>query len=125
MCNEQKQLIKRLNACGINIFSFRKNPKSILIEIDNTLIQIGNLLSSSIIVEESFPYVATLYVNGMECAIVHNSGSGGIATLCLLNGDWNKSKSVIRNIERKLNKKMPMYSLEKLCDLLIYQFLLY
>ena len=124
MSEEQRTIIKTLNASGIYIFSFRKYPKSILVEIDSNFIHIGNLVSSIAIVEESTAYIATLYVNGEECAIVRNSGNGGIATLCLVNRDRVKDKSVIREIERKLNEKKPCWSLEKLCDLLAYKFLL-
>ena len=64
MIYKQSQLIKRLKFHGIYVYYFKNNRKSCLVEIDNTLILIGELKVSSITIEETTPYIATLYVDG-------------------------------------------------------------
>lgn len=124
MTDEQRQLIKRLTAQGIYVYYFKNSQKSCLVEIDNILIRIGRIKASPITIEETTPYIATLYVNGQKCAIVHNAGYGGIATLCMIEGDLDNEKRAIRSLDKRLNKITPAFSLEKLCDLLIYYLLL-
>ena len=42
----------------------------------------------------------------------------------MIEGDWDKEKTAIRSLDKRLNKVTPASSLEKLCDLLIYNLLL-
>ena len=102
----------------------KNKQKGCLVEIDNIPIRIGRIKASPITIEETTPYIATLYVNGQKCAIVRNAGYGGIATLCMIEGDLDKEKTAIRSLDKRLNKVTPAFSLEKLCDLLIYKLLL-
>lgn len=124
MTDEQRLLINRLATQGIYVYYFKNNQKSCLVEIDNTLILIGGLKASPITIEETTPYIATLYVDGKKCAIIRNAGFGCIATLCRIDDDLGKEKSIIRNLEKRLNTSAPAFSLEKLCDMLIYNLLL-
>lgn len=124
MTDEQRQLIKRLTAQGIYVYCSKNTQKSCLVEIDNILIRIGSIKASPITIEETTPYIATLYVNGQKCAIVRNAGYGGVATLYMTEGDWDKEKTAIRSLDKRLNKVTPVFFLEKLCDLLIYNLLL-
>lgn len=124
MTYKQNQLIKRLKFHGIYVYYFKNKRKSCLVEIDNTFILIGELKVSSITIEETTPYIATLYVDGKKCAMVRNAGFGGIATLCMIDDNLDKEKSSLRNLEMRLNKIVPFLSLEKLCDILVYNLLL-
>lgn len=124
MIYKQSQLIKRLKFHGIYVYYFKNNRKSCLVEIDNTLILIGELKVSSITIEETTPYIATLYVDGKKCAMVRNAGFGGSATLCMIDDNLDKEKSSLCNLEMRLNKIVPLLSLEKLCDILVYNLLL-
>ena len=54
----------------------------------------------------------------------YTSSSEGFATLCMIDDNLDKEKSSLRNLEMRLNKKVPLLSLEKLCDILVYNLLL-